>query len=235
MRNVAASMLIRESPLFRGLPSATLERIEQLALRRTYRKNQIVFQQGGEADALYGVSTGQVLIGTSGADGKQVSLNIVGPGDVFGEIALLDRGPRTASATALVVSQLIVIQRDHFHALVAREPSIAFELLALMCRRLRWTTELIEESKRLSVREQLAKRLLTLGQVHGRAVPGGTELNISQGDLAQFLGVSRQVVNQHLQDWQREGWVELRRSRITICGPQAVRALSAVPVREQHK
>jgi CRP/FNR family cyclic AMP-dependent transcriptional regulator len=212
--------------LFRELPPATLERIEKLAVRRAYARNQVVFQQGETGDALYGVSTGKVLIEASGADGRQVSLNIMEPGDVFGEVALLDSGTRSASARALVPSQLIVIQRQHFQELVQREPSVALELLRLMCRRLRWTTDLVEESTLLSVPAQIARRLVTLARISGTPVSGGTELRISQAELAQFLGFSRQAINQHLKRWQREGLVDLKRSRITVRGPRAVRALS---------
>jgi CRP/FNR family cyclic AMP-dependent transcriptional regulator len=212
--------------LFRELPPATLERIEKLAVRRAYARNQVVFQQGETGDALYGVSTGKVLIEASGADGRQVSLNIMEPGDVFGEVALLDSGTRSASARALVPSQLIVIQRQHFQELVQREPSVALELLRLMCRRLRWTTDLVEESTLLSVPAQIARRLVTLARISGTPVSGGTELRISQAELAQFLGFSRQAINQHLKRWQREGLVDLKRSRITVRGARAVRALS---------
>jgi CRP/FNR family cyclic AMP-dependent transcriptional regulator len=226
VRDIATRVLIRGSPLFRELPPATLERIEKLAVRRAYARNQVVFQQGETGDALYGVSTGKVLIEASGADGRQVSLNIMEPGDVFGEVALLDSGTRSASARALVPSQLIVIQRQHFQELVQREPSVALELLRLMCRRLRWTTDLVEESTLLSVPAQIARRLVTLARISGTPVSGGTELRISQAELAQFLGFSRQAINQHLKRWQREGLVDLKRSRITVRGPRAVRALS---------
>lgn len=227
MANVAARTLIRQSPLFQGLTGAQLESIERLAIRREYARDQHVFRQGERANALYGVSSGKVLIAANGPEGRQVSLNIMEPGDVFGEIALLDDGPRTANARVMVPSQLIVIQRRDFHTLLRQQPSVSLALLQLMCRRLRWTSDLIEESTLHSVRARIARRLVTLARVDGQSVSGGVELRISQAELAQFLGVSRQVVNQHLQDWQRAGLVRLGRSRITLCGARAVRALSA--------
>jgi CRP/FNR family transcriptional regulator, cyclic AMP receptor protein len=227
MSNVAARTLIRSSPLFRDLPVDTLASVEALAVRRVYHKQRIVFQQGAAGDALYGVASGRVLIAANAPDGRQISLNIMEPGDVFGEIALLDGGKRTATATTLEESQLIVIDRRRFTALVRREPSVALQLLQLLCKRLRWTSEVIEEAALLSVRAQLARRLVTLARIDGRPVVGGTELRISQADLAAFLGISRQVVNQHLQQWRREGLLDLKRARTVIRGERAVQALLA--------
>jgi CRP/FNR family transcriptional regulator, cyclic AMP receptor protein len=226
VRDVAARILLRNSPLFRGLPAATLERIESLATRRVYAKDQVVFQQGERGEALFGVSSGRVLIAADGPNGKQISLNVMEPGDVFGEIALLDNGPRSASAISIAPSQLVVIGRRPFQALIEREPALATQLLQLLCRRLRWTTDLIEESALLSVPAQLARRLGTLARISGTRGGDGLELQISQADLGQFLGLSRQSVNQHLKQMQRDGIVKLARSRIVITNLRALQALA---------
>jgi CRP/FNR family transcriptional regulator, cyclic AMP receptor protein len=226
VRDVATRILLRNAPLFRGLPEATLERIESLAARRAYAKDQVIFQQGDAGDALYGVSTGRVLIAANGPDGRQISLNIMEPGDVFGEIALLDHGPRSASATAIAPSQLVVIHRQPFQALIEREPALALQLLQLLCQRLRWTTDLIEESALLSVPAQLARRLGTLARISGTRTDAGLELAISQADLGQFLGLSRQSVNQHLKKMQRDGLVKLTRARIVIVNLRALQAFA---------
>jgi CRP/FNR family transcriptional regulator, cyclic AMP receptor protein len=226
VRDVAARILLRNSPLFRGLPPGTLDRIESLATRRAYAKDQVIFHQGDRGDALFGVSTGRVLIAANGPDGKQISLNIMEPGDVFGEIALLDNGLRTASAVALAPSQLVVIRRGAFQSLVGREPAMALQLLQLLCRRLRWTTDLIEESALLAVPAQIARRLDTLARISGKRGVAGLELAISQAELGQFLGLSRQSVNLHLKQMQRDGVVKLARSRILIANLRALQALA---------
>lgn len=208
--------MLQGSPLFRGLPPAVLERITGLAVQRSYRSGAIVFSRGDTGDALYAVVTGTIRISTGSAEGREISLNIMEPGDTFGEIALLDGGTRTATATATVASELVSIRRDHFIGLVEREPKVALELLRLCGERLRWTSGLVEDAALLDASARLAKRLLSLGQLHGQRSTAGLTLRISQEDLATFLGVSRQVVNQYLQGWKTNGWVQLGRGSVTV-------------------
>ncbi|MGH8197311.1 MAG: Crp/Fnr family transcriptional regulator [Steroidobacteraceae bacterium] len=223
MTTLAGKMMLQGSPLFRGLPQPVLERIAGLAVQRSYRNGEIIFSQGDPGDALYAVVTGKIRISAGAADGREISLNIMEPGDTFGEIALLDGGTRTASATATVASELVSIRRDHFIGLVEREPRVALELLRLCGERLRWTSGLVEDAALLNASARLAKRLLSLGQLHGQRSKTGLTLRISQEDLATFLGVSRQVVNQYLQGWKARGWVTLGRGAVTVHDEAALR------------
>jgi len=215
--------MLQRSPLFRGLSPATLERIAELAVQRSYQGGEIVFSQGDPGDALYGVVTGKIRISAGAADGREIFLNIMEPGDTFGEIALLDGGARTASATATDLSELVSIRREHFVGLLEREPKVALELLRLCGERLRWTSGLVEDAALLNAPARLAKRLLSLGQLHGERTGDGLKLRISQEDLAGFLGVSRQVVNQYLQGWKGQGWVDLARGVVTVLDEAAIR------------
>jgi CRP-like cAMP-binding protein len=216
MTTLAGKMMLQRSPLFRGLPAEVLERIAGLAVQRSFRGGEIVFSQGDPGDALYAVVNGKIRISAGAADGREISLNIMEPGDTFGEIALLDGGTRTATATASIPTELVSIRRDHFTALLEREPRVALELLRLCGERLRWTSGLVEDAALLNASARLAKRLLSLGQLHGQRTPTGLKLGISQEDLATFLGVSRQVVNQYLQGWKARGWVDLGRGSVTV-------------------
>jgi CRP-like cAMP-binding protein len=144
------------------------------------------------------------------------------PGDSFGEIALIDGKLRTASARATAPSDLMIIRRQHFTELMARDPQLPIHLLTLFCERLRWTSGLIEESAFLSVPARLAKHLLRLAHPPGTVAARGTALTISQGDLARFLSVSRQTVNHHLQEWHRQGWIDVARLRIVIRNAEAL-------------
>ncbi len=219
-----ATTIVQRNALFRGLGAETLAEIVSLSTRRSYEPGAVVFLRGDAGDALYGVITGKVRISVSGAGGKEVFLNIMEPGDSFGEIALLDGQPRTASATAITQSELLVIQRDSFVALLRKESSLALHLIRLLCQRARWTAELMEDSALLGVPARLAKRLLSLAAMHGRpAEGGGTRLALSQEELAQFLGLSRQIVNQHLQTWRGKGWISLGRGSVTIANERALR------------
>jgi CRP-like cAMP-binding protein len=223
MTTLAGKMMLQRSPLFRGLSSPALERIAALAVQRSFRNGEIVFSQGDPGDALYAVVTGKIRISSGAADGREIFLNIMEPGDTFGEIALLDGGTRTASATAIVPSELVAIRREHFLALLGREPQVALELLRLCGERLRWTSGLVEDAALLDAPARLAKRLLSLGQFHGQRTGHGITLRISQEDLASFLGVSRQVVNQYLQGWKGRGWIDLGRGVVTVRDEEAIR------------
>ena len=216
MTTLAGRMTLQASHLFRGLPPAVLERIGALAVQRSYRSGEIVFSQGDSGDSLYAVVTGRIRISAGAADGREISFNIMESGDTFGEIALLDGGTRTATATATVATELVMLRRDHFLGLVEQEPKVALELLRLCGERLRWTSGLVEDAALLDARARLAKRLLMLASQHGERGRTGATLRISQEDLAGFLGLSRQVVNQHLQSWKNRGWVELGRGSVTI-------------------
>jgi CRP/FNR family cyclic AMP-dependent transcriptional regulator len=228
MTTRAGKMMLQGSPLFRGLPPATLDRIAALATQRGYRRGEIVFSAGDPGDALYGVVSGRIRISAGTAEGREIFLNVMEPGDTFGEIALLDGGTRTATATATEPAELVSIRREPLFELLEREPKAALELLRLCGERLRWTSGLLEDAALLDAPARLAKRLLSLGEQHGEDGAGGRLVRISQEDLSNFLGVSRQAVNERLQDWKAKGWVALGRGTVTVRDAAALRrAISA--------
>jgi CRP/FNR family cyclic AMP-dependent transcriptional regulator len=222
---ITAQTVIERDNLFRGLPKTTLERIAALGRRRVYEEGAVIFMRGDPGDSLCGVVSGRVRISASRAGGKEVFLNIIGPGDSFGEIALLDGMPRTATATAMTRTELSIIKRDQFVSLLGAEPQLAGHLIKLLCTRVRWTAQLMEDSALLSVPARIAKRLLSLAELHGRETTLGIKLAISQEELAQFLSVSRQIVNQHLQTWKSKGWLQLGRGNVTVCNTRSLEAL----------
>lgn len=214
--------VLRGNYLFRDLPAVTLDRIAALATRRSCPSGTVMFSQGDKGDALYGLVSGEVRISSSTPDGREAFFNVMRAGDSFGEIVLIDGKPRTASAVAIAECDLLVIHRENFRELMAREPQLPIHLLTLFCERLRWTSQMVEENAFLHVPARLARRLLYLANPHGTATACGATIRLSQEDLARFLSVSRQFVNQHLQKWRRQGWITLARGRITICDPQAL-------------
>ncbi len=119
---LTAQTILERTRLFRGLPSPTIQQISALSIRRSYCNGAIVFSQADPGDALYGVVTGKIRISASSPNGREMFLNIMEPGDTFGEIALLDGRHRTATASATAPSELIIITRDHFLELLKREP-----------------------------------------------------------------------------------------------------------------
>ena len=228
MTTLAGRMMLQRSPLFRGLLPATFERIAALATQRGYRRGELVFSHGDPGDALFAVVTGRIRISTGSAAGREIFLNIMEPGDTFGEIALLDGGPRTATATTIAAAELVSIRRSPLFELLEREPKVALELLRLCGERLRWTSGLLEDAALLDAPARLAKRLLSLAELHGEDVPDGRRVRISQEELASFLGVSRQSVNEQLQDWKskRLGRPRPRHRHCARCrgAPESIRS-----------
>ena len=224
---ITAKTVIERDSLFRGLPKAALERIAALRVRRVYQEGAVIFMRGDPGDSLCGVVTGRVRISASRPGGKEVFLNIMEPGDSFGEIALLDGMPRTATATAMAPTELAVIRRDQFLPLLRTEPQLAAHLIQMLCKRVRWTAQLMEDSALLSVPARIAKRLLSLAALQGRAAADGAKVTLSQEELAQFLSLSRQVINQYLQEWKQQGWIQSGRGSVTVCNVAALENLAS--------
>jgi CRP-like cAMP-binding protein len=217
--------VLERNRLFRGLPAAALDQVARLCTRRAFERDAVIFSQSDPGDALYGVVTGRVRISASSPEGREVFLNIMEPGDTFGEIALLDGRPRTAAASAMAPSDLLIVTRSDFLKLLAREPELIEHLLQLLCARLRWVSGIAEESALLPVPGRLARRLLSLARLHGRETGAGIELKVSQEEMARFLGLSRQIVNQYLQVWKAQRWVDLGRGSILIRNAGALDAV----------
>lgn len=226
MPDLTTRSVVEHNFLFHGLPATTVDAIANLAHRHVIEKGALVFSQGDDGDALYGIAAGQVRIFSADEKGHEVFLNILGPGDTFGEIALLDGLPRTASAVTTERSTLVSIPRRQFLGLLERDSGLSVHLMKLLCGRLRWVSDLVEESAFLAGPARVAKRLTNLIESHGHPSPdGGTEIIMSQGDLGRFLGVSRQIINQYLRSWCEQGWVKLKRGRIIVHDADAIRNL----------
>lgn len=224
---LSVQTILERNRLFRGLSAATIQQIAALAIRRPYEPDALVFSQGDPGDSLYGVVTGKVRISASTREGKEMFLNIMEPGDTFGEIALLDGNPRTATATTTATCELMIIPRAQFLALLQREPTVAIHLLQLLCQRIRWTSSQAEDSALLTVPNRLARRLLSLAKLHGQQSPRGVQLIISQEEMGRFLGISRQAVNQYLQEWQTKGWVDVGRGKVTVLDESALQTMAS--------
>jgi CRP-like cAMP-binding protein len=197
-----------------------------VAVCRHYAKDERVFSQGEQGDALYAIVSGRVRIGAVGASGQEVFLNIMQPDESFGEIAVIDGLTRTAGAVAMERSELISIRTPDLLNVLRSEPDLAIHMLRLFCERIRWASDLVEESALLLPSARLAKRLLSLALSHGRKTEEGIEFRISQSELAKFLGMSRQNVNEKLQIWKANGWVALARARLVITDPAALKVLA---------
>jgi CRP-like cAMP-binding protein len=235
MAELSTHSVLEHNFLFHGLPRPTIDALASLAHHRLYDKGTLIFAQGDPGDALYGVTFGRIRIFTADEKGHEVFLNILGPGETFGEIALLDGLPRTASAVAIEPTKLVVIARSQFLSRLGEDLALSMDMMKLLCARLRWVSNLLEESSFLAGPARVAKRLSNLAETYGRPLPSGdTELVISQAELGQFLGISRQIINQYLQIWSASGWVVLKRGRIIVHDIKALKAVAAQSERLAH-
>ena len=219
--------LLKTHILFRSVNPKLLKPIAQLAITRELDTNECLFLKGDEGDALYGVLSGCIRISASAPSGKEITLNILYPGDIFGEIALLDGKNRTAGASATMPTKLLCIQRGEFLKLMRDVPDLTIHLLDMLCDRLRKTNEIVEDTAFLSLGPRLAKRLLNLARYAVQSDPTNPQgiLNISQSELGQMMGVTRESINKYMRNWRNQGWIALRRNQITLLQKDALQQL----------
>ena len=204
------AVLLRMNPFFSDLDAGVLAHLASMSTTRTLKAGETLFRLNDLGDALYGIRRGEVRIETGTADGKQLILNTLGAGDVFGEVALLDGRRRTAGAIAVEASELFVLRRSDLLAYLSREPSVAIKLIALLCARIRYIAGQMDEMTMLPLAARLARRLTVLAEDFG------SEVQISQEQLGAYVGSTRESVNRQLQAWRRAGHLELKRGCIVL-------------------
>lgn len=204
------AVILKMNPMFADLGADELQRLSGMCHTQQLTSGEVLFQKGDPGDALFGVRRGQVRIETGASDGSRLTLNFMGPGDLFGEVAVLDGQDRTADATAGETCELFVLRRDDFLTFLEREPKVAVRLIELLCQRIRWQSERMEESVLQPLPVRLARRLCALAEDFG------SEVHISQEQLGVFVGAARESVNRQLQTWRRDGILDLQRGRILL-------------------
>ncbi|HLY54346.1 MAG TPA: Crp/Fnr family transcriptional regulator [Stellaceae bacterium] len=194
------------------LQQLTPEQLDELATRsvtQRYPANGTIFERGDPGNSVMAVVTGRVNITVTSAEGRELVLNVMRPLDVFGEIAVLDGKERTASATALVATELLIVRARDLLPLIKQNPDVSFRLIELLCGRLRATSRQVEEMQFHGLETRLARCVLQLAASDGVATPRGRRINVklSQSEIARLVGASRENVNRQLAEWQREGWI----------------------------
>lgn len=193
--------------------------------RRIFEPHETVFLKGDPGDRLYAILKGRVTISSVSAEGKEILLNILEEGELFGEIAMLDGKERTADARARTPTELLYIDRRDFFDFLTRHPDACFRLLGVLCTRLRWTSQIIEDAVFLDLPQRLAKKLLAFSEIYGEDDEKGTRigLQISQQELANIMGTSRESVNRQLNHWRELGLIAVDHGRITLIRPDDLR------------
>jgi CRP-like cAMP-binding protein len=225
----AASVALARVPLFHALPEPDLLALAQAARMRRFRRGEVIFHQGDPGDALFIVAQGRVKISLPSDAGDEAILATLRAGDFFGELALLDGAPRSASATALEHTETLVVPRARFREALETVPGFRDALFGLLARELRRLTTHVEELHFLDMTGRLAARLARLADEQGVDAGDGTIRlagPYTQADLAAMVGSTRQSVNKLLGMFASDGLLRLERDAIVVLDVQGLRRAS---------
>jgi CRP-like cAMP-binding protein len=227
-RRIDRRELLRGVSIFASLSEAELDGLLRVTRTKRVSAGEMLFRKGEEGRQLYGVVAGHLRIFAVGPDGKEMVFHIADPGDVIGEIALLDSNPRSASVVAIQDSELLCLDRRDFLPFLERHPRVAVGLASLLAARVRRLSELAEDSILLALRARLAKKLVALARNYGEATDAGTriDLKLSQQDLGDLVGTTRESINKQLREWSQAGLVHFERGTVTLLDPQGLEALA---------
>jgi CRP-like cAMP-binding protein len=218
---MAESALLSQVPLFAKLPLDALVELGTRLRRRRHEKGDAIFYEGDPGLSLCIVQSGHVKLALISAEGRELIIDLLGPGDVFGELALLDGEPRSANAVATEATELLLLERDEFIRFLLDRPIIAVELLGIMSRRLRRDAALMEDAAFLDVPARLARTILRLAEESASGPPVTPRLN--QRDLAGLTGTTRETLNKWLGFFQEQGLIGLHKGRISVLEPRRLR------------
>lgn len=207
----AVKDVVKNAPLFTALDDAAAASLRSAMTPVKINRGGILFAEGDAGDQVYVVVEGKLKLGTSSGDGRENLLSILGPGEMFGELSLFDPQPRTSTATAVTDARLLALSHDQVIGLVTAHPRVALELLARLAQRLRRSNEVLADLVFADVPGRVAKAIIDLGGRFGTQKDDGLHVNhdLTQEELAQLVGASRETVNKALADFASRGWVQL--------------------------
>jgi CRP/FNR family cyclic AMP-dependent transcriptional regulator len=213
--------LLARVPLFAALDAESAASLEATLTRRTLARGHVVFSEGDAGDRLFVILDGKVKISRAAADGRENVLAVLGAAEMFGELSLFDPGPRTASATTVTASTLASLDHDDLRPLLIERPGVAVQLLKALAQRLRRTNEAMADLVFTDVPGRVAKALLDLAAKFG--VPEGDATRVrhdlTQEELAQLVGASRETVNKALSEFAHRGWLRIEGRSVVLLEP----------------
>ena len=203
--------VVRNAPLFTALDDAAAASLRASMDSVKIAKGSVLFAEGDEGDHLYVIVDGKLKLGTSSGDGRENLLSILGPGEMFGELSLFDPGPRTSTATAVTDAKLLSLGQEKLIPWLATNPNVSLQLLARLAQRLRRTNEAVGDLVFSDVPGRVAKALIDLGERFGKQTDEGLFVHhdLTQEELAQLVGASRETVNKALADFAGRNWLKL--------------------------
>nr|WP_254450831.1 Crp/Fnr family transcriptional regulator [Aeromicrobium stalagmiti] len=204
--------------MFSGLDDEVAGALEASMSSSSLRRGEILFNEGDDGNQLYVVTEGKVKLGRTSPDGRENLLAILGPGQMFGELSFFDPGPRSATATAVTDVELKSLGHEALSPVLNAHPDVAHALLNQLAGRLRRTNEVVGDLVFSDVPGRVAKALLDLASRFGRRADDGIHVNhdLTQEELAQLVGASRETVNKALADFASRGWLRLEPRSVVI-------------------
>jgi CRP-like cAMP-binding protein len=217
--------VLRKHPIFSDLEPAAFDQLCRYAKLTTLKRGAPIFSKGDAGNSLFAVISGTVKISSSSPEGRSAILNLIGSGEVFGEVALLDGLSRTTDATANSDCELFVIDRREFIPFVRSQPALAMKFIELLCARLRWTSEQVEQVILQDLPGRLASALIRLTEKHQQS-PAGRAITITQQEISEMVGMSRESINKQLRAWATRKWVRLEHGAIVVLDAESLQALA---------
>jgi len=211
-------LIIRRAPLFSALDDDDATSLRESMATEKLSRGKILFREGQEGDRLYVVVEGKIKLGTTSSDGRENLLSILGPGEMFGELSLFDPQPRTSTATAVTDARLVSLAHEAVIGLVTTHPQTSLELLRRLAQRLRKSNDILADLVFADVPGRVAKAIMDLGERFGTLKDDGLHVNhdLTQEELAQLVGASRETVNKSLADFAARGWVKLEPRAVLV-------------------
>ena len=226
-RSVSSSKLsvLRKHPIFCELDGDAFEQLCRYAKHTTPKRGATIFSKGDPGNSLIAVISGTVKISVSSADGRNAILNLIGPGETLGEVAVLDGQARTADAIAHTDCEIVFIDRREFLPFVRSHPALAMKFIELLCTRIRWTSDQVEQVILQNLPGRLASALIRLTEKH-RLAPQGRTIAITQQEISEMVGMTRESINKQLRVWATRKWVRLEHGAIVVLQAEPLQALA---------
>jgi CRP/FNR family transcriptional regulator, cyclic AMP receptor protein len=213
---------LAKAGIFQGVEPSAIQALRASLESVSFPRSHVIFAEGEPGDRLYIVISGKVKIGRRSADGRENLLAVFGPSDMFGELSIFDPGPRTSTATTVTEVSAVSMDRAALREWITKRPEIAEQLLRVIARRLRRTNNMLADLIFTDVPGRVAKALLQLAQDFGSQEAGMLRVthDLTQEELAQLVGASRETVNKALADFAHRGWLRLEGKSVLILEPQ---------------
>jgi CRP/FNR family cyclic AMP-dependent transcriptional regulator len=223
--------VLRKHPIFCDLDSEAFEQLGRYAKHATLKRGATIFSKGDPGNSLIAVISGTVKISISSPDGRNAILNLIGPGEIFGEVAVLDGHARTADAIANTNCEIFVIDRREFLPFVRSQPALAMKFIELLCTRLRWTSDQVEQVILQDLPGRLASALIRLSERH-EVARGGRTIAVTQQEISEMVGMSRESINKQLRAWAMRNWVRLEHGAIVVLNVESLREIAGSAIEE---